>query len=599
MIRKTIYFSLIFSVFAFNAAAQKVKYKDLFILLNAKQFDQAEPFLKKYLKENDDNPNAYLFMGSIYQDNASKKDILLQTDLMIRNIDSAIFFYDKAYKGLTEKEISRNDEYYEAYSRRDLRTGKFEIKLSDVKFDLEKRMQGLNERKEKIKTLVTQYKNAESAYGKVSKAFIDIQSSFPGLKEFYLRSDKKLMADLKDIEVKYDTFLIAFSDYKGTAKLMGKTGYNQVLVPTDIQDFKKDGTSTSDFTKDDLKIWDYKRWSMFNLDVIEKEVMPSLDNLLLYDIEINKLREKLTKDTVSVTPELAQMVGKIQSSNLKKYDPDPMPLALFGLKISELEYSSSLITNKPLQDSANVNLRLNCLKAELIAIHKMDSLAANLMQRNIEIEAENYGHFVTDAYGNIAVLKSLLKSTKDFSEREKFKKENEWEVTMQSLKWIVDAKDSIPLFADALKLNYKFKPLVIVGEDYTAGLVFNDSTATGYFYTISATHLRDIKVNFPIDKISFKLRNLPITKGISTTDGKGQVYFVLIYGESKVDGKFPATLAKIYRSDGMAWSKNITLEMLPIELLYKSDTAELSIKISDPSGDSKVMVIDKSGKVVQ
>ena len=88
-----------------------------------------------------------------------------------------------------------------------------------------------------------------------------------------------------------------------------------------------------------------------------------------------------------------------------------MPLALFGLKISELEYSSSLITNKPLQDYANVNLKLNCLKAELIAIQKMDSLAANLMQRNIEIEAENYGHFVTDAYGNIAVLKNLLKST--------------------------------------------------------------------------------------------------------------------------------------------------------------------------------------------
>ncbi len=599
MIRKTIYFSLIFSVFGFNAAAQKVKYKDLFILLNAKQYEQAEPFLKKYLKENDGNPNAHLFMGSIYHDNAGKKDILLQTDLMLSNIDSAVFFYDKAYKAITEKEIGRNEEYYEAYSRRDLRTGKFEIKLSDVKFDLEKRMQGLNERKEKIKTLVTQYKKAESAYGQVSNAFVDVQNSFPGLKEFYLRSDKKLMADLKSIEIKYDTFLIAFSDYKGTAKVMGKTGYNQVLVPTDILDFKKDGLSTSDFTKDDLKIWDYKRWAMFNLDVIEKEVMPSLDNLLTYDLELNKLREKFIKDTISVKPELAQIVQKLRSTNLKKYDSDPMPLAVFGLKVSELEYSSMLIANKSMKDSANVNLRLRSLQAELIAIKKMDSLAANLMQRNIEIEAKNYAHFVTDAYGNISVLKNLLKSTKDFSEREKYKKENEWETTMQSLKWIVDAKDSIPLFADALKLNYKFKPLVIVEEDHTAGLVFNDSTATGYFYTISVTHLLDLKASFPVDKTSFKLRNLPITKGMSATDGKGQVYFVLLYGESKVGGKFPATLAKINRSDGMAWSKNFTLEMLPTEFLYKSDTGELLIKISDPTGDSKMMIIDKSGNVVQ
>src|SRR6478752_10535918 len=138
MNRKIVFLSacLLLSLSSFS---QKVKYKDLFILLNAKQYEQAEPFLKRYLRDNDDNPNAYLFMGSIYQDKAAKNDILLQTDLMLTNMDSAVFFYDLASKGMTEKEINRNDEYYEAYSRRDLRTGKFEIKLSDVKFDLEKR----------------------------------------------------------------------------------------------------------------------------------------------------------------------------------------------------------------------------------------------------------------------------------------------------------------------------------------------------------------------------------------------------------------------------------------------------------------------------
>ncbi len=32
--------------------AQKIKYKDLFVLLNAKRYTEAEPFLKKYLKDN-------------------------------------------------------------------------------------------------------------------------------------------------------------------------------------------------------------------------------------------------------------------------------------------------------------------------------------------------------------------------------------------------------------------------------------------------------------------------------------------------------------------------------------------------------------------
>ena len=48
--------------------AQKVKYKDLIVLLTSKQYEKAEPFLKRYLKENDDNPNAYLYMGIVFQE---------------------------------------------------------------------------------------------------------------------------------------------------------------------------------------------------------------------------------------------------------------------------------------------------------------------------------------------------------------------------------------------------------------------------------------------------------------------------------------------------------------------------------------------------
>ncbi len=590
---------LLFTLLEFTASAQKVKYKDLFILLSAKQYEQAEPYLKKYLKENDDNPNADLFMGTIYHEKSGKNDMLLQTELMLLNMDSAVFFYDKANKGLTEKEIKRNEEYYEAYSRRDLRTGKFEIKLSDVKFDMEKRIQGLNDRKTKIKTLVAQYHSAESAYGKVSKAFSIVQDSFPGVKEFYLRADKKLIEDLKSITSKYDTFLIAFNDYKATAKVLGKTGYNQVLDQSDIQDFKKDGTGTADFTKDDLKIWDYKRWALYNLNVIEKEVGPSLENLISYDLELNKLREKLIRDSVSVKNDLTQLAGKQLTDNLIKFDPDPMPTAVFALKVSELEYGSTLIANKPLRDSADVNLRLGCLNAELAAIRKMDSLANNLLKRDVDQDVRNYRHFVTNSYGSISVLKNLITATKDFAVYEKLKKEKEWEITMQALKWIIDGRDSIPLFANALELNYKFKPLIIVEEDHTAGLVFADSIPKGYFYTITSSHLPDIKVNFTVDKKCFTRRALPITKGLSSKDAKGQVYFVLLYSESKVADKFPVTLAKIYRSDGLAWSYNYSFEMLPSELSYKTDTGELLIKISNPSGDTNVIVVDKSGKILK
>src|SRR3954468_13230692 len=84
------------------AYGQKVKYKDIFALLSTKQYEQAEPFLKKYLKDNDDNPNAYLYMGIIFQEKAYKTDVLKQTSLVLANMDSAILFFDKAYKDIDE-----------------------------------------------------------------------------------------------------------------------------------------------------------------------------------------------------------------------------------------------------------------------------------------------------------------------------------------------------------------------------------------------------------------------------------------------------------------------------------------------------------------
>jgi hypothetical protein len=108
--------------------AQKVKYKDIFGLLSSKQYEQAEPFLKKYLQENDDNPNAFLFMGIIYQEKSLKNDILKQLPIVVKNTDSAVYFFNKAKSTINEKEIKRNDEYYQAYTRRDLRTGEFGVK---------------------------------------------------------------------------------------------------------------------------------------------------------------------------------------------------------------------------------------------------------------------------------------------------------------------------------------------------------------------------------------------------------------------------------------------------------------------------------------
>lgn len=586
---------LCFSSISSIGFAQKVKYKELFVLLNAKQYEQAEPFLRRYLAENDDNPNAYLFMGMIFQEKAAGNDVLKHTDILISNLDSAVIFYDKSYKQLDEKEIKRNDEYYQAYNRRDLRTGKFGVKLSDVQFDLEKRMEALRERKRLVAELRTHYDKAESKYVRSQQRFTEVKNKYGNAKTMFLRSNEETISSLKLIASVFDSSVQAFKQYKAVSEKIGNTGHNQELILNEIKNMDSDGMTKADFMQDKLEVWDYKRWAEGAMEGIEKEIVPMRDHLISYDIELNKLREKLKKDSVSVRSDLTKLVDKMLTVQLRKYDPNPMPMDVFGMKIEELEYLSELITNKPLRDSADVKLHVRLTESELKEVSHLDSVATKLSARNFDEDAVDYDHFVRNAYGTSSVLKSLVKTTKDFADREKKRKAEELQRLKGAINWMVTPKDSIPLFME-VPVGSKFKPLILVEEKYTFGFQFADTTALGYFSAINPARKDGLSVTFPVDNKVFTQRKLPVTKALSASDEKGEVFYALFYSTEKVNEKFPVTLAKIYRKDGLAWSSNFACELLPNGLTFHVESGEVAVKTTNAAGESKMVFVDRNGK---
>ena len=199
MTNRLFFVLILFLVSGYSALGQKIKYKELFVLLNAKDYDNAEPFLKRYLKANDDNPNAYLFMAIIYEYKAGKVDILKETKRYVMNLDSAVYFYGMASKGMTEKEVSRNEDYYQMDSRRDFRTGEFGIKLSDVVLRIETGIK-LKERAKEAKVLKGQFVASEKAYERSLKLFGAIQVEYPDQKALYLRGGDSLVLKLNRAE---------------------------------------------------------------------------------------------------------------------------------------------------------------------------------------------------------------------------------------------------------------------------------------------------------------------------------------------------------------------------------------------------------------
>ena len=577
-----------------SAVAQKVKYKDIFALLSTNQYGQAEPFLKTYLKENTENPNAYLYMGNIYKEKAEADDVLLSTGRCIQRMDSAVLFFDLALKGMDDKEIRKNKEYYVNYIKRDLRTGEFGVKLSDVQFDLEKKITGLRERIDKVKMIKHYFSNAESLYKRSFDLFAVIQKSFPGERELYLRANEAMIKNLNDLSIRFDSCAKMFENYKGSLGNLEKTGYNQTWNLTEISNFKSDGTTMTNFYKDDVKVWDYKKFATKSLTIIEKEVKPTQENLVKYDIEINKLRQKLETDSVSVKNDLTKLIENMLDGQLKKFDSDPMPMDVFALKIADLEYKSTLLENKSVKGKDDVVILLTAVQNEMKYLNKLDSVATKLTNRNLDEDIINYQQFVTSTFTKGDILKSYIRSLKDYSTREKTIKSRELAFRTEAMKWLVNGNDSIPLFNEPPRSKYW--PLVVLQDKYTAGLVFSDSVTSGegYFYSITPSRKPDVKVTFPIDKATSKERRTNGVKAFVTSDPAGQVFFIVIYMERMVNGKHPATIAKIYKSDGLSWSHSFGFDIVPEEIVYVPDTGELVIK----SSGQTFVSIDKSGKLL-
>lgn len=583
-----IQFLLLFLISA--AFGQKVKYKDIYALLSAKQFEQAEPFLKQYLRQNVDNPNAFLFMGNIFEEKASRSDVLRQTSIAIANMDSARLYYDKAYKILDEREVRRNKGYYEAYKRRDLRTGEFGVKLSDIQFDIGKKIEGLKERSEKLGMARHFLSLADSTYTRANAHFVSIQRKYPSKNQLFLRADKQTVEDLSTLSLRFDSCLKAFDLYKSTLSSLGRTGYNQKISLSEVADFAKDGTETPDFYQDEIKLSDYKGFAEHCRQVIEKEILPMRKQLVSYDMAINKLRRKLDTDSVSVRNDVIGLVDKLLYDQLKKYDAEPLPISLFALKTTDLEYRSALLEHKSLRDSADLHLQISMVSRELALLSRVDSMATVLPEEKLMEKSLDYAEFISDTYGAPAVLKSYIHTLGDFAVRERKRKNDLLAAYQNALKYIVDGVDSIPLGADATR---NFKPLILNPEKFTMGISLKDTTQVqGYFYSITASRKPELKAYFPLAKNLCNTRNISSAKALGYSDAAGQIYYLLIYNDNAFQEKFPATLAKIYRSDGLAWKIDQPLAFTPTELVVSAETGELFIR----DGEAEV-VVDKNGRV--
>ena len=84
-------------------------------------------------------------------------------------------------------------------------------------------------------------------------------------------------------------------------------------------------------------------------------------------------------------------------------------------------------------------------------------------------------------------------------------------------------------------------------------------------------------------------------KAFVTSDPAEQIFFVLIYSTEGKEGKFTATIAKIYKSDGLSWNSSVKLDFVPAKIMLNAETGALQIK---SEAEDVFASIDKNGKLI-
>ncbi len=587
--------------FASIAEAQKIKYKDLFFVLDTKNYKDGEPLLRKFLSDpkNADQPNANLQFAFLYNKKAVESDVIKESDEVVAYADSATMYYRKALELITEKEIKKNDEYYQAYQRRDVRTGKFGIKLADVSFDIQNKIKAIEDRKASVQELTIYYTKTLQNFNDALERFKQIKSEFPTEKILYLRSNDELLKELEELNKSAKLSLQNYSSFEGSLDDIDKTGYGPALHLTDIENYQEDGMSEIDLTADNIYFWDYESWTEKVKKGIKDIISPMRTELVTYDQSLNDLLERVSVDSMAMDDKI-QPIDDILVK-IREYDNDPLPEYLFSYKIAKIKLESTKMNHLYYRDSSDNLYQTEVALLKKEQIDHMDSLINILIGRNGLEDSKNYAHFIEKQYQDEASLELYIKSQLDETSNARKASESEISMLSERTKWLIGENDSIPLFEDVNIGLSKYVPLSLTDE-FTAGLYFSGkSAAEGYFAMIESNLRQNLKVNFPIDTKYFRKQTLEDIKTLNAKERDGGYYYLLMHYQIPGSEEHPATIAKIYTSDGLAWSKKYLLDTEPLQLLINGNTGDLIIEydMENYLGEKEIpdrLVLTKKGE---
>ena len=607
LVMKSIFLLFFISLFSLSAIAQKIKYKDLYILLETKDYERAEPFLRQYLVQEPEDANAQLYMGFIMEEKTSEADILKETDRLIELSDSAILYYNNATNLLNENGIKgkKEEEYFKDYARRDLRTGKYGVKVADVTFDLEKRIGALQAKSENATSIKTVFMELQDDYKICLDQYNALAADFTSFNVMVFNSDETLVGRLDELNSSYDQMTSKYETYKGLLEKVGNVGYNQELEVVEISGFIDTQDHAPDFYENKIALFNFGGWSTASQEMINKEVGIVLSGLSSYQNSLAEMKRKTLEESAVMDPTKTGISPDVLIDKLRTFEEDPFPQYLYQFQRAQISYNSVLneMESEGFADTTNYFYKSQKLQELEIAFAAVSTSYESLKGKHERDGVDLYTKLLSE-YGD---FDGYLDENYKFAVAEEIKITNLREEITNRMMWAYSENDSIPLSAPATLVE------AVEGTDpyITFSLDTLTETAiavTGYhrigsefegFYAIVNPELKTEKINLidfekPVSAdsvISIECFSRMVMDSIN-------VEFITAF--INIDGVNNQYPARIVRSDseGIKMNKSFTWDNRPRDFALNLEDGSLQVLLLEQEEESVYVSLDKEGNVV-
>lgn len=588
---------ILFFLILSSAEAQKIKYKDLYPTLAAKNYEEGGPKLIQFLSDvkNQEEPNANLQMGLWLESRFMSYDVVSDSSRVYEVGDSAVFYFEKAKSLINDKELKKKDEYYQAFFRRDLRTGEFGIKVSDVHLDIEKKVEAIETRIANVKEMHLGVGKVEENHAAAMESYKLLTTQFSTYNNMLIGADDEVQATLSKIEESGRLSTEKANDVKELAEKLGSDKYSQEPTLKDIVNFGVDGLESFDVRSGTIEIWNFEAWASSARSEILGGVALFKTMVGNYSKEI---RDKKAQAKKSQNVDIDGFPDNLKEQ-FAKYDPESTVEKLLKVEMYEARIIKQvdLQLNPALMDSSLIGSQLEIFEAALVDAKEMNVLVESISSEDLEASKKKYTDYIESFFQGYVTASKYVLDMQTWSRRHVGWLGDAVEYWTERNRWGLDAENEeikYPLFVqDAPEGGFLTMSVPVKNPDEVVAYGVDVTNEKGFVASFGPDRIVKWKVEFELpgtDMTNYESDSIP------TISNSNSFY---IYNPSIVENNF---VVVSYTSAGqLNWGTLVSINKRPVDFKFDDLTQELTIllypeeELPLDSDELGYVVIDRTG----